>query len=261
MSIIVDSKMDPFMHRVESYMYAVERYPHCMGEEFESMVEELRFPGTEVPIHLLNLDGVASPLFWWFPKNANIEYVVMESSPSFAEYAKVPLYLPSKIPIQDGTMDRVCVNASLHHMTRSDRCKLYKEIFRILRSNSQSQFVLGDVMEGSKEDRWLNGVVDRYNPNGHKGIFFQPIQDGEDMRAQGFEVESKIKRLRWRFRSEGEMVDFMMNLFGMRVAFEGDPGKLIELVDQNLGLDRREDGSLEFEWELIYFIGTKSDRI
>ncbi len=220
------------------------------------MVEELRFPSpTEIPFHLLNLDGVASPLFWWFPKDANIEYVVMESSRSFAEYAKVPLYLPSKIPMDDNTFDRVCVNASLHHMTREDRCKLYKEIFRILRA--KSHFVLGDVMEGSKEDRWLNGVVDTYNPNGHKGIFFREGIDDEDIRGEGFEVESKVKRLRWRFQSEEEMVDFMMHLFGIKGSFEHDRGKLVELIDQNLGLDRREDGSIEFSWELIYFIATK----
>jgi hypothetical protein len=140
-------------------------------------------------------------------------------------------------------------------MTREDRCKLYKEIFRISRANSH--FVLGDVVEGSMEDRWLNGVVDIYNPNGHKGIFFRQGIDEEDIRAQGFEVESKVKRLRWRFRSEEEMVDFMMHLFGIKGAFECNRGKLVELIDQNLGLDRQEDGSIEFSWNLIYFIATK----
>jgi SAM-dependent methyltransferase len=255
---------DPFRYRVESYMYAVNTYPHCMEGEFKSIIEELELYNNQNHIQhsksiiLLNLDGVASPLYQWISDNTQIkvEYMVMESSRSFAEYAKVPFYTPNFIPIDSGSIDRICINASLHHTSREDRCNLYKEIYRILRPGGL--FVLGDVMEGSKEDHWLNTIVDRYNPYGHKGVFFREDIDRVDLERSGFKVDSKVKKMRWLFRSEEEMVDFMKSLFCMELM--ESPSELLNEINYHLGIsidmERNDRG---FEWELLYFIARKED--
>ena len=279
---------DPFRNRVGPYMYAVDTYPHCMEEEFESMIEELdletHYHSQSHPLRLLNLDGVASPLNRYIEKSQHpldysydlvgrseisrrsqgvVKYMVMESNREFAKYAQVPLYSSASIPLASASIHRVSANATLHHMLPQDRASLYKEILRILVANPTSRFVLGDVEEGSKEEHWLNVIVDRYNPNGHKGVFFREDDEIPLLEAAGFQVEVKRKRMRWKFRTDVEMVDFMGNLFYMKALLD-DPGVLTELIKSELGLkaiyqnhehDHGHDYDyISFDWELIYFI-------
>ena len=128
-------------------------------------------------------------------------------------------------------------------------------------ANPKSRFVMGDVMDGSREAYWLNTVVDRYNPNGHKGYFFREDHEMPLLEAAGFDVEVKRKRMKWKFHTCEEMVDFMGNLFYMKALWD-DSEALADLIKTELGvrvstIDSHPDPDSHpytFDWELIYFI-------
>ena len=106
------------------------------------------------------------------------------------------------------------------------------------------KLIIGDVHVGSREDKWLNEFVNRFN--GHNGKFWSE----EDTRLMsGFNVTTEMKHYPWAFASRNEMVDFCKHLFGLKNASHAE-------IDE--GLQKYLMASdTEFEWSLIYFIATK----
>jgi len=239
-----------FANRVADYIYAIERYPEAMREEFESILEELQLQAGD---RLLNIDGVASPVDRYLDKEKSIHYSLMESNRAFAQIRGLSAFDYQRLPVEDGSLDKVMINASLHHVSLEDRTILYREVRRILSHTRSSLFVVADVRRGSKEDRWLNEVVDKYNPNGHCGIFFDE-SDADLFRECGFQTVVKEKTYQWWFQDRGELCDFVKHLFYLKLA-ESDE-MILDFVEKYLEIQEAVDGRIFFDWSLLYFISS-----
>jgi SAM-dependent methyltransferase len=153
-----------------------------------------------------------------------------------------------KLPFEDKSFDRVVIMAVLHHISVENREVLYKECIRILKPGGR--LVVSDVIKDSKQDYWLNTVVNKYNSIGHKGLFFDK-SDEKLFKRVGFDVRSDVASYFWYFNNKAELEDFVTNLFGMDLA-----NSVYDIVDQHLGLNVHGEEGFKFEWKLMYFIAT-----
>ena len=214
-----------FTNRVDRYKYAIRTYPNTMTDERNFAIERLDiFVGCRI------LDIGDSGIFGSQCVSIDFEF--------------------ANLPFSDGSFDRIIIMAVLHHISIEKRETLYKECMRILAPGGR--LVISDVICDSPQDYWLNKVVNRYNSNGHQGIFFNE-SDAQLMRRCGFEVECERVSYYWYFRNRMEMKDFVVNLFGMDLL--GPDENLYDIITQNLRLHEENNGYM-MEWQLIYFIAT-----
>lgn len=212
-----------FENRVQRYKYAIRTYPGVMVDEHASVRDRLDlFDGCRI------LDIGDSGLGIQGGVSIDFEF--------------------ENLPFESGSFDRIVILAVLHHISIEERVVLYKECLRLLVPGGR--LIISDVIRGSPQDYWLNGIVNRYNSNGHHGLFFNE-SDAELIRLVGFDVECQRVSYYWYFRNLVEMEDFIINLFGMDLLGPGE--NIYDIVNQNLCLMELNDG-FAFEWQLIFFI-------
>lgn len=209
-----------FENRVQLYKYAIRKYPNTMTDEHASVRDRLDlFDGCRI------LDIGDSGLGLEGGVSIDFEF--------------------DNLPFESGSFDRIVILAVLHHISIEERAILYKECMRILVPGGR--LIISDVIRDSAQDYWLNGIVNRYNSNGHHGLFFNE-SDAQLIRLAGFDVECERVSYYWYFRNLVEMEDFIINLFGMDLLEPGE--NLYNIVNQNLCLN----DEFAFEWQLIFFI-------
>jgi len=212
-----------FENRVQRYKYAIQTYPGVMVDEHASVRDRLDlFDGCRV------LDIGDSGFVVEGGVSIDFEF--------------------ENLPFESGSFDRIVILAVLHHISIEERAILYKECLRLLVPGGR--LVISDVIRDSPQDYWLNGIVNRYNSNGHHGLFFNE-SDAQLIRLVGFDVECQRVSYYWYFRNLVEMEDFIINLFGMDLLGPGE--NLYDIVNKKLGLMELNDGFV-FEWQLIFFI-------
>lgn len=212
---------DYFIKRIARYQYAINTYPNTMNDERNEALNRLDlFDGCK------SLDLGNSGLMDFM--NIDFEF--------------------KKLPFEDKSFDRVVIMAVLHHISVENREALYKECMRILKPSGK--LVVSDVIKDSKQDYWLNTVVNKYNSIGHNGLFFDK-SDEELFRRVGFDVRSDVASYFWYFNNKAELEDFVTNLFGMDLA-----NSVYDIVNQHLGLNAHGEEGFKFEWKLMYFIAT-----
>jgi SAM-dependent methyltransferase len=218
-----------FENRVFQYKYAIRIYPFVMVDEHAAIIARLDlFDGCRV------LDIGDSGF------GAGLGGVGVSIDFEF-----------ENLPFESRSFDRIVILAVLHHVSVEERAVLYKECMRLLVPGGR--LVIADVISDSIQDYWLNGIVNRYNSNGHCGVFFDE-SDAQLIRSVGFDVECERVSYHWYFRNLVEMEDFIINLFGMDLLGPGE--NLYDIVNENLGLLGEEGREVKFEWQLIFFVST-----
>lgn len=234
---------DSFKYRVDSFLYAINKYPNCYDNELLIAIEMLDPKSYDT---IVNLGGGGINLNKFL--NKDINYIPLEFNSEFSKICNIPLCSFNQLPFQNDTIDKFLILALLHHFTIEERDILYKEIFRSLKKDGV--FVLSDVIINSKQDIWLNQVVDKFNPFGHKGKFFDE-NDKNLLLKNNFDVKVSHKKYFWEFTDENEMIQFMKHLFYLQI----DNQKCLELLNNTFNISINNKYSLE--WELIYFICKK----
>jgi SAM-dependent methyltransferase len=231
---------EQFSKRADSYFLAMSTYPDVMKEEFQTAVNSLNLQGGET---VVNIPGGCVNLERFF--DSTIQCLSFEIDERFAKKVGQPVCSLSAIPCPNASIDRVITVAALHHSSKEERRQFYKEIKRILKSDGL--FVIADVLEGSSQDKWLNGFVNQYNSLGHKGTFWSE-KDKSLLEEEGFSVQMVTKSYAWRFVDREAMVVFSKDLFYLDKANLGEINEGLTSILQAT--------ETTIPWTLAYFICT-----
>jgi len=241
-----------FDNRVKNYIYAQEKYPNVMKNEFEIAIKICELKSND---KFVNIPADNGFLFNYIDKT--IEYIPFEINENFSKETNYKLCKLNNLPLENNSIDKILSLASLHHFNNNDREEFYKEIKRILKVNNNGIFILGDVLKNSKQDKFLNEFVNKYNSNGHQGIFFHE-NDKFLLEKCGFNViEIEYPKYKWNFTSKDEMCDYCINLFGLDLIISNED--VINGIKTYLDFyENKDDGCCYFIWQLIYFKSTIS---
>lgn len=244
-----------FNNKISSFLYAQVTYPHVMKHEFETvlrLLEDNIVTSSDKEIVFVNIPAdILFERYLYSLYRNDFEYIPYELNKSFAYKLGFEFTSIVSIDLPCEKADIMLSLAALHHFNLEDRQKFYKECRRILKPDGV--LLVGDVLQGSKQDKWLNEYVNDNNSNGHRGLFFT-----EDekllLEAAGFQVDIQYKEYTWNFESLGDMCEYCINLFGLNKVT--NKTMLLEDIDKYLNYTVNEDLSCQFNWSLIYFKST-----
>lgn len=238
---------EQFSNRIKGYMYATSKYENVLENENKTAVSMLNPTKGDKILHIA-ASGVNIKKYINLDE---IELIEVEHNEEFSKAGGVDFIDITQMPYDNNTFDKVIIIANLHHSNNTERELIYKEIYRVLKADGK--FILGDVMKYSLQDFFLNGFVNKYNPNGHIGQFYD-YYDLELFRKSGFHTKLEGKAYTWNFNSKEEFEDFTYNFFHL-VNLEKD--KLYKEIKKYLTIKELEDNTLALNWRLIYFTATK----
>ncbi|CAM3993177.1 class I SAM-dependent methyltransferase [Pseudoalteromonas byunsanensis] len=236
-----DSYNDIFTQRAKTYDTAMHCCSDARRAEFECATKNFPWKHREI---VADIPSGAGYLSKYRPREVDLYHI--DSCDTFNQLSeqKVITSPLEDMPFPDNHFDRVISIAGSHHM--EDKNGFFCEVKRVLKPGGV--FNYSDVMQGSKEDTFLNQFVDSYNSMGHQGIF---ISKGtiSDLANTGFDiVQADYQRVCWQFNSEQDMVFFVKSLFGLDLA---DDDTILTNIKDILGYQVQSQG-VTMEWALYY---------
>ena len=238
----------------DNFIYAQLKYPNVMKNEFENALDfckEKLQTSSDNSIVFLNIpaDILFEKYLLKFSINNCIEYLPFEFNKYFSDILNFKQCSINSIDFYTSKADIILSIAGLHHFQPEERKQFYHECKRILKPNGV--FIIGEVLKGSIQDKWLNEYVNNFNSNGHEGIFFTE-NEKSILESVGFKVEIEYKEYPWIFDSVESMCEYCIKLFGLNK----NDCFILDNIEKYLKYTINEDGSCQFLWSLIYFKST-----
>lgn len=236
---------DIFNQRADSYHKAMLDYPSARDQEFQAVMDMVRFAKDDVVIDYPAGGGYLS---WYVPKD--IDLIHVETSELFAElgYSRSPfpqqLCSSNALHQQDNSVDWILSVAGLHHQL--DKLPLFKEFARALRPGGQ--LVIADASQGSKTARFLDDWVGCHSSTGHTGSYFNDTTLKELNRAGLALLRLKEKHYHWTFNTKAEAAHYCKLMFGADMATQA---QVQDALEQYLGFDILEHG-VGLKWQLQF---------
>lgn len=228
-----------FTNRTHSYINAIEKHNYVLDEEINTAIKMLNLEKNDV---LLNAFAGGISLKEYINKDLNISYLAFDTHQDFLTN-DIHLFTLNHIPIKSQSINKIICLATLHHLNNTERNTLYNEFYRILVPGGM--LVIGDVIQNSSQAKWLNIFVNKYNSNGHKGLFFTQ-NDSVLINKNNFKVNVSIENYNWNFKSDSDLIDFFKSLFGLNLCHNNN--LLFNNIKKYL---HYKNGKIP--WKLIYF--------
>lgn len=237
-----------FNNQTHNFLHAIESSYDSLDEEMHTAIRTLNLKTDDV---LFNAFAGGIPLNKYIDKNLNVKYLEFDTNKEFAK-DNIRHYTIDNIPIKSSSVDKIICLATLHHFNNKERLILYNEFYRILKCNGL--LAIGDVIEHSPQAKWLNIFVNKYNSNGHNGIFFSH-EDSHLLETLFKTVDVSIENYNWKFINEGHLVNIFKLLFGLNTLQScNDDTLLLNNIKYYLQYYKTLDhNSLVIPWKLIYF--------
>ncbi|NBP03463.1 MAG: SAM-dependent methyltransferase [Proteobacteria bacterium] len=232
-----------FNNQTHNFLDAVQSYKNALDEEMMTAIKMLDLQQNEI---LLNAFAGGIPLDKYIDTRLGIEYLEYDTNKDFCNNTIVH-YTIDNIPIRSQSVDKIICLATLHHFNDRERDLLYKEFHRVLKPSGM--LVIADVIENSPQANWLNVFVNKYNSNGHKGVFFSP-KDSQLIKNTGFNnVTVFVQHYNWWFPDDDNLVRFFKLLFGLNLC---ELDLLLDNIKQFLEYTTLND-VVVVPWKLMYF--------
>ncbi len=241
-----------FDYRGESYNNAMEKYPFARHWERQALIDMLAI----VPeSHILDAPAgggyFASGLRELCGPEVNITCVEPAANFAMGIHAEFSiLNCPlEEVPLPSESVDVVGSLAGLHHI--EDRSRVFAEWRRLLKPGGR--IAVADVEVDTGPALFLNDFVDRYTPQGHDGLFFQPDEFSQLLNQQGIKpVQELSVTVPWEFDHLQAMADFCMQLFFLQNL---ETELLIEALTELVGVRQLDRGRVALDWKLRYALG------
>jgi len=244
-----------FDYRGESYNSACEKYPNARHYERQALIDFLNVTDNHGIIDAPAGGGyLAEGIRESFGPKLSITCIEPakkfgQTIPSSFAVINSPI---DKIPLEDRSIDIVASLAGLHHI--EDRAPVFREWSRLLKA--RGQLAVADVAAGSGPDEFLNVFVDRYTPQGHKGIFIQDNEFSTHFEKNGLELKcDSVVQVPWLFDNHQDMADFCIKLFYL---LNISHDEVLENLSRCVGIKSFENGKIGIEWELRYACAIKN---
>jgi hypothetical protein len=228
-----------FTNRAHSYSNAMDIYKNVLDEEIITAIYHLELKKDDV---LLNAFAGGIPIDKYIDDDLNIKYLAFDMHKDFI-IDSVQQFTFDNIPIPSNSVNKIICLATLHHLDINERNIIYNEFYRVLKADGM--LVIADVIYNSAQDKWLNEFVDKYNSNGHKGMFFTNA-DSKLIETNGFNVNISISNYNWNFQDEKILLRFCRLLFGLDLCTDDD--LLLKSIKKYLHYNNG-----KIPWQLIYF--------
>lgn len=236
---------DIFNQRADSYHRAMLEYPQARDQEFQAVLDMVRFAKDDV---VLDYPAGGGYLSWYVPENIKLTHI--ETSRLFAELG----HSRSPFPLQlceceqllqaDNSVDWILSIAGLHHVM--DKLPLFKEFARTLRPGGQ--LIIADASQGSKTATFLDDWVGSHSSTGHTGSYFNDTTLTELNRAGMALLRLQEKHYHWRFADKAQAARYCKLMFGVDMATEAE---VVAALEQYLGFDTMSDG-VGLKWQLQF---------
>ncbi len=156
------------------------------------------------------------------------------------------------LPFSLNHFDGIISIAGLHHYTNREKQTIISKCSQHLKKNGK--LCICDVQANTPPAYFLNNFVDRYNPEGHKGIFLS-ANFIDFFQSSGIKIIiRKYRTFYWEFVSKKQMYLFLTNLFGLSNISYND---LKVNITYYLGEIKEKKGKFLMPWGLVYYYGIK----
>lgn len=237
-----------FIERGARYLRALSNYPDARAEEFANAVASARpQPGHRV----IDAPAGGGMLAEFLPVECPVAR--LECAPGFSNGPGVRSHAYSSIdcwPLACASAERVISVAGVHHL--HDKRRFYQEAWRCLVPGGV--FLLAEVGEDTPVAAFLDGFVDRHNPQGHQGFYLND-RVLEQLQQSGFVIDSVVEsHYQWRFADQLALVEFCSDQFGL---LSLPTTEFMRQVSAYLPLNFGSPQEVSLPWQLRHIRATK----